>query len=414
MTTSPDGNTRAGLGARATASLYRVDARLMALPKPVQYALIAFTLVVMMWQSLPWVPRPLVDYSRIAFLRDAPQPATYGPDTLADEYEARVVLHDPWDMYSKRETGQTPLEASAWSKAASAPYPPGTLLIEAALFRLGGRTLEGFYLAIIALAVLFLALSLHYFLRTRWYLFPVLYLNFAYLAWRFVGVQDGTYLIELVVVVLALLAAERRRAVAQALMALGIVLKLSPLFYAIEMLHMRRATVIVFIAILLIGLALPVLLLPNYLYIYTFESSLKGTRSMHAAALAAAVPFAIVLWYVETRLSWDLEDRIGWSVVPFALYFALRTNSARHLILMLLVPDKRTARNLAVAAGLGLQAALPSVIRLGSVLSIVAGLLVVILAGHLCRIGYGTIRNDVLHPIQTARLLAGAPVPRGT
>ena len=54
------------------------------------------------------------------------------------------------------------------------------------------------------LAALFLSLSLWYFLKTRWYLFPLLYLNFAYFGHRFVYVQDDTYLAMLVVVVIAL------------------------------------------------------------------------------------------------------------------------------------------------------------------------------------------------------------------
>jgi hypothetical protein len=406
MSTVLNVNSGARTRRSVTAWLRRLDERLLALPTPIKYALLAITIAAMICQALPWVPRPVADYSRVAGLRHVHQPETYGSDTLSDEYEARVILHDPADMYSKTETAQTPLEARAWSKAATAPYPPAVLLVEATLFAIGGRTLSGFYLMILGCAVAFLGLSLRYFLRTRWYLFPALYLNFAYLARRFVDVQDDTYLIMLVVVVLALLAAERRRALAHHLMAVAIILKLSPLYYATEMLRMPRRTAVIFAAILLAGLVLPVFLLRDYLYIYAYEAALKGSQSMHVAAIAAAVPFAVVLWYVETRRSFDIEDRIGWGLVPFGLFFALGTNAARHLLLVLLVPDKRAWRNVAAAAGLALNAALPTVIGLGSVLSIVTGLLVVVLGGHLYAIGWRTIRDDLRHPLRTASVMA--------
>jgi hypothetical protein len=60
-----------------------------------------------------------------------------------------------------------------------------------------------YYGMILILAALFVALSLNYFLQTRWYCFrfcPELRL-FGY---RFVYVQDGSYLIMLVVVIVAL------------------------------------------------------------------------------------------------------------------------------------------------------------------------------------------------------------------
>ena len=350
-------------------------------------AVLALTVIAMVLQALPWVPRDVLDYSRLPLLDRIPQKQqTIGSDTTADAYEARVVLHDVSDMYVKRETEQTPFEASRWSRAASAPYPPSVLLVEAALFALGGRTATGFYLLILGCAIAFLTLSLLYFVRTRWYLFPLLYLNFSYIGERFAGVQDGTYLIMLVTVVIALHLARARRPIAHLLMALAITMKLSPLFYVTEMPAMTRRIAVAFAAIVAAGLVLPYFVWENYAYIYTFGAGLKGHPSTRVAAVLIAVPFAAMLRYVETHAGFDLEDRIGWDMVPMSLFLALWTNAARHLLLPLLVPDKRGWRNVTAAAVLALHAAFPSRIPLGSTLTIATGLLALILGGHVWRI----------------------------
>src|SRR4029078_7023361 len=137
------------------------------------------------------------------------QPETYGTDTIADMYEAKVVLHDPRDMYTKRGVTQSPREPATWSKAESAPYPPLMLLTEAALFRIGEATGVGLYGMVILLAIAFLSMSAGSFARTRWSVFPLLYLNFSYLGHGFVFVQDGSSLVVLVVVTTALLVARR-------------------------------------------------------------------------------------------------------------------------------------------------------------------------------------------------------------
>ena len=45
-----------------------------------------------------------------------------------------------------------------------------------------------------------------------------------------------------------------------------------------------------------------------------------------------------------------------------ALFLAFKMNVARHLLLVLLIPDKRGLRNIAVAVPLALHAAFPSTI----------------------------------------------------
>lgn len=361
----------------------RLDARLLAISRRTQYLVLVSTIAAMCWQALPWVPRDVVDFSRLPLVHGVRQQSTYGTDTIADAYESKVVLHDVADMYTKRGVEQTPLEARTWSRPASAPYPPAALLIEAGLFALGGRTYAGFYLTIIGLAALFLGLSLFYCLQTRWYLFPLLYLNFSYIGQRFVGVQDCSYLVMLVVVMAALLLARARRPLAHPVMALAIAIKLSPLYYVTELVRMPRRAAVVFVAILFAGLVLPYFVWENYLYIYSYAATLKGQPSSRIGAILAAVPFAVLVAYVEARLGFDLEDRVGWGLVPFALYLAIRMNVARHLLLVLLVPDKRAWRNVAVALGLALYTVFRGALPLGSVLSIVSGLLFLILVGYL-------------------------------
>jgi hypothetical protein len=150
---------------------------------------------------------------------------------------------------------------------------------------------------------------------------------------------------------------------------------------------------------------LPYFIWDNYLTIFTFHDQVKGNVYDTVAAVALVVPFTIVLWYVETRLGFDMEDRIGWSLVPFAMFIGIKMRVARHLLVVLLVPDKRGPRNIAAAIGLALYAVAPGVFRLGSVLYITTVLLFAVLAHYLWRIGWATIRDDLRHPLRTARLL---------
>src|SRR5690242_4222586 len=110
-----------------------IDRRLLAVPSPVRYLIAAITVAAMVWQALPNVPRAYVDLSRLPLLHHITQPDDFGTDTIGDGYEAKVVLNDPRDMYTKERLAQTPTEADTWSKAASAPYPPAVLLAEAGL-----------------------------------------------------------------------------------------------------------------------------------------------------------------------------------------------------------------------------------------------------------------------------------------
>ena len=388
-----------------TGALAALDRVLLRANRPVQYAVTAATVLHMIAVAIPNVPRPYVDYARFPLLSGIQQYETYGTDTIGNSYTAKVVLNDPLDMYTKARLDQTPLERATWTKEASAPYPPAALLTAAALYAIGTATGIEFYGVVLLLAALFLALSLWYFLRTRWYLFPLLYLNFAYFGHRFVYVQDDSYLAMLVVVMIALVLARWRREASHILMAVATTMKLSPAAYARQILSMHRATAIVYVGILLAGFVLPYFIWENYLTIFTFHEQVKGNIYDTIAAVVLVVPFTIVLWYVETRLGFDREDRIGWSLVPFGMFIGIKMRVARHLLIVLLVPDKRGPRNVVAAIGLALHAVAPDVFKLGSVLYITTVLLFAVLAHHLWRIGWATVLDDARHPLRTARLL---------
>jgi hypothetical protein len=188
-------------------------------------------------------------------------------------------------------------------------------------------------------------------------------------------------------------------------------MKVSPAAYAREMLTMRRGTATIFAGILFAGFVLPYFIWDSYLTIFTFHDQVKGNIYDTVAAVLLVVPFTIVLWYVETRLGFDREDRIGWSLVPFAMFVGIKMRVARHLLIVLLVPDKRGPRNITASIGLALYAAAPEVFPLGSVLYITTVLLFACLAHYLRRIGWATIRDDARHPLRTVRLLLSQPRP---
>ena len=299
-------------------------------------------------------------------------------------YGAKVVLNDVGDMYTKARLEQTPVEAATWTKEESAPYPPAVRLTQAALFAIGERTGIGFYGLTLLLAVLFLAASAWYFLQTRWYLFPLLHLNFAFFADRFAYVQDGSYLVMLTCVMAALLMARHGHRAAPLVMAVATTMKLLPLYYLRQLPRLPRGVAWTYVGILVAGLVLPYFIWDHYLDIYRYASERKGNDWMDVAgALLLTVPFTLLLWRVEERRGFDAEDRIGWGLVPFALFAGLLANSGRHLLIALIVPDKRAGRNAAAAVGLALHGLFPSVVRLGSLVYVTTGVLICVLVYEL-------------------------------
>jgi hypothetical protein len=386
--------------------LRRLDGRLLAAPGWLRATVVLLTLLSMLAVSLPKVPRPFADYRQISWLAWLDQPSTFGTDTIADAYEARVVLNDVRDMYTKRGVEQTPIEAATWSKEASAPYPPAVLLAQAGLYAIGEWLGVGLYGMVLLLAFAFVGMSLWYSLRTRWYVFPLLYLNFVYFSERFVAVQDGSYLVMLVVVMAALLLARAGRpGAAHLAVAVATAMKLSPLFYAAHVAKMRVAHAVAFAAILCAGLVLPVAIWDNYLYIYSFHDGLKGDAASTIGALCVSVPFALLLAYTDMRRGFDWEDRIGWCLLPFAMFLAFKMNAARHLMIVLLVPDKRGIRSAVAAAALAVPVLLPGVVRFNASAPVATLLLILVLASALQPIGWKKIRDDLRRPLATLRLM---------
>ena len=62
------------------------------------------------------------------------------------------------------------------------------------------------------------------------------------------------------------------------------------------------------------------------------------------------------------------------------MFAGLLANSGRHLLIALIVPDKRVGRNLAAAVGLALHGLFPSVVRLGSLVYVTTAVLVCVLS----------------------------------
>jgi hypothetical protein len=116
----------------------------------------------------------------------------------------------------------------------------------------------------------------------------------------------------------------------------------------------------------------------------------------------------VLLWYVQSRLKFDIEDRLGWSLVPFAMFLGIKMNAARHVLIVLLVPDKRGFRNIAAAAAMALQTALPGFIRFGALLSIVNVFLFLALLWYLDQVGWHTVRQEWRRPLRTIRSLLAA------
>jgi hypothetical protein len=161
----------------------------------------------------------------------------------------------------------------------------------------------------------------------------------------------------LLVVLVALFLAARRPAASALLMAVATTMKLSPLYYGRHLVApwMPRWVAPAWVAIVAAGLVLPYFVWENYLYIFQYNNELKGDMASAAGGAAIALIFAAALWVLDRRGAFDREEQIGWALVPVALFLAFKMNAARHLLLPLLVPDKRGTRNVAATVGLTLD-----------------------------------------------------------
>src|SRR3954470_1897709 len=88
--------------------LKAIDERLMGCRPWFQRLVVLLLIVALAGTCLGYVPRAYVNYSGVPLLAQLDQPPEYGTDTIADMYEAKVVLHDWRDMYTKAGVEQTP------------------------------------------------------------------------------------------------------------------------------------------------------------------------------------------------------------------------------------------------------------------------------------------------------------------
>jgi hypothetical protein len=180
----------------------------------------------------------------------------------------------------------------------------------------------------------------------------------------------------LVVVLGALLLARSRPAVAHVLMAVAITIKLSPLFHLARLRTMRPTVAAAVLGVVAAGLVLPVWIWDRYLDIYRYQETLKGGDTWATAGgLAVAGLCAWLLVRADRRGAFELEDWIGWSLVPAALFFAVKLNAVRHLLIVLLIPDRRAMRNIAAAVGLAVGALGGAGVPLNASLPLVTALL---------------------------------------
>lgn len=340
-------------------ALRALDARLMAIRGSRRAMVLVLTGVALVVIRLWMVPAEVLDtgFNRTELI---------GMDYWADSYVGRVVANHPRDMYLKVETPQLGRE-TRWTKPAAAPYPPFALLFFGGMHLAGVATGLGFYGMLVLVEAAFLTLALVYCLRTRWYLFPLTYLN-AFLALRVYWVGGASNILVLLLMMVALLLARVRSPWAQVVMALSIVTKVTPAFYLVQLRRWAGWTRALVVLVLATGLVLPLFWVEGYAGIWqrhagrdtavigeTLSAYGWGALTPVAVALAYVLPLVFVGWFtsvllrVQKALDWDDEDRIGWAAAPFALLFSLRVAALRMFFMAMLLPDKRGTRGVFVA-----------------------------------------------------------------
>ncbi len=91
--------------------------------------------------------------------------------------------------------------------------------------------------------------------------------------------------------------------------------------------------------------------------------------------------------------------------MPFALFLGFKINTARHLLIVLRIPDTRVLRSASLAVGLLVSVLLPGIVRFNSTLAITTELLALNLVYYLHCIGWTQVRHDLAHPGKALRLM---------
>ncbi|MBN1390756.1 MAG: hypothetical protein JXA22_08965 [Candidatus Thermoplasmatota archaeon] len=340
--------------------LWRMDRKLLFASKKMKTLVIVLTILFILIVRVWFIPGEVIDLGRMN------RQENLGGDFFADNYTGKVVLNDPLDMYTKEKVDLNGREASYWEKEECSPYPPLAMFILGGLHFIGDLTGIELIGVVYLLELSFVVMVLIYCLKTRWYLFPLIMLN-VFAPHRVYTMNGTTNLLVLMFMMAALLAAKHRRSISHHLVAMATCSKFMTVFYADNVFRMPRKQAMVYVGILVAGLVLPIFIFDNYLYIYSFHAtrgySFVSSLFDHfgismsdtiAIVLTWTVPsiltifFTILLFYIENRLGYDWEERVGWSGVPFALFIGLRLLTVRFLFLMLLLPDKRGTRTFLV------------------------------------------------------------------
>ena len=137
-----------------------------------------------------------------------------------------------------------------------------------------------------------------------------------------------------------------------------------------------------------------------------FVTVIAGFTSVSVTA-ASSVSFAVLLSYVAVRRDFDLEDWVGWSLVPLAMLLAFKMNVARHLLVVLLVPDKRALRTAAAAVSIAAYYLSFGLMRFNSTLPLCTALLFAVLILELRQVGWSVVADDAGHPLRTLRMMVG-------
>ena len=161
-----------------------------------------------------------------------------GKDFVADNYTAKVVTNDWTDMYVKEGVNQTENEAKTWTKEQSSPYPPLTIIVYGPLKFIGDSTGLGFYGSMVLMELLLMVAIFIYCIRTKWYLFPLIYLN-PFIAYRFWWVGDLSNVLMLLVIMGALFLSTNKGPLKHIAVAVATGMKFAPIYYMKNLFKMK-------------------------------------------------------------------------------------------------------------------------------------------------------------------------------
>ena len=274
------------------------------------------------------------------------------PDFYADTYVAKVILNDPFDMYTKEKLNQTSQEQNKWTKEKSSPYPPLALFLLTGLYIIGEVTGAGFWITAISIEFLLVILIGILCYKSKYdKMYPFLVLN-PFIVWRVWHMADTTYLLMVSLVTIAFFTClKNKNSITAFLMACAVSIKFVPVYIyrAIFKLHPKSRWLLVVIPA--VFLILPYFIFDNYLYIYTFHSG-RNILPFFLQVVVMGI-FFLELIYMERKLEFELIDILGYSLLPLSLFTTMKIGYWKYIIWALIIPDRRYYR---ILFGAGLTA----------------------------------------------------------